>query len=91
MVFLPFHLPSSSLLLQPRLGMSALLLWVLGQALWLYQGFRLEFLGESTFIPGLWIASLLFFIVNCWILGIIVNDVASQPGRSTAFHEKKNR
>ena len=52
-----------------------LALWVLGQALWLQQGYQLEFLGRSTFVPGLWLASLLLFGVNCWILGIVVGDV----------------
>ena len=31
-------------------------------------------LGESSFVPGLWSSSLLFFAVNCWILGIIISD-----------------
>ncbi len=25
-------------------------------------------------MPGLWLSGLLFFAVNCWILGIIVSD-----------------
>ena len=75
MVFLPLYLPRSSFLRRPRLGIAALALWVLGQALWLQQGFGLEFLGRSTFLPGLWLASLVFFLVNCWILGTIVEDV----------------
>ena len=45
--------------------------------LWLQQGFQLEFLGKSTFVPGLWGAGLLFFAVNCWILGIIVKDIGN--------------
>lgn len=45
------------------------------QALWLHQGFRLEFLGISSFMPGLFLAGLFFFVVNCWILGILVLDV----------------
>lgn len=45
------------------------------QALWLHQGFRLEFLGTSSFMPGLFLAGLFFFVVNCWILGILVLDV----------------
>jgi hypothetical protein len=49
------------------------------QALWLQQAFRLEFFGISTFFPGLWIASLIFFAVNVWILGIIVSDVGNAP------------
>jgi len=75
MVFLPFYLPNSSLLRKPRLGISVLVLWVVGQAAWLQQGYGLEFLGKSTFVPGLWIASMAFFLVNCWVLGIIVDDV----------------
>lgn len=55
-------------------GLPALLLWVAGQAAWLSQGYNLEFLGLSTFLPGLWVSSLVFFLVNCWILGIIVGD-----------------
>lgn len=78
MVFLPFHLPSSSLLKSPRLGTVALVLWIAGQAIWLQQGFVLEFLGNSSFVPGLWLASILFFLTNCWILGILVDDVQLQ-------------
>lgn len=37
--------------------------------------YNLEFLGLSSFVPGLFLASLFFFAVNVWILGIIVEDV----------------
>lgn len=60
----------------PSRGIAALLLWVLGQAAWLQQGYELEFLGVSTFFPGMWLASSAFFLVNCWILGIIITDGA---------------
>ncbi|KIH91048.1 phosphatidylinositol glycan, class M [Sporothrix brasiliensis 5110] len=76
MVLLPVYLPQSSFVQSPRKGVLALVLWVAGQAAWLQQGFLLEFLGQSTFVPGLWLASLGFFMVNCWILGVIVGDVA---------------
>ncbi|KAK7756908.1 GPI mannosyltransferase 1 [Diatrype stigma] len=75
MVLLPLYLPRSSLVRHPRRGLTALALWVAGQALWLQQGYGLEFLGHSTFVPGLWAASLAFFLVNCWILGIIIGDL----------------
>lgn len=78
LIFLPVYLPDSSMLRTPRIGIAALLLWVLGQALWLQQGYQLEFLGQSTYVPGLWLASLLFFSVNCWIIGIIISDVLEQ-------------
>jgi phosphatidylinositol glycan class M len=88
MVFLPFYLPTSSLLAKPYLGLSVAGLWILTQAAWLQQGFQLEFLGNSTFVPGLWISSILFFSTNAWILGIIVFDI----GRSKSGYwqnEKK--
>lgn len=77
MVFLPLYLPQSSLLRNRTLGIAALALWVITQAAWLQQAYQLEFLGVSTFFPGLWMASLSFFLVNCWILGIIITDGAS--------------
>ena len=75
MVFLPFYLPTSSFLQNKKLGIAALLLWVTTQGAWLQQGFKLEFLGQSTFTPGLWLASQAFFLTNAWILGVIVSDV----------------
>jgi GPI mannosyltransferase 1 subunit M len=75
MIFLPLYLPNSSLIQRPALGITALALWIAGQGLWLQQGYNLEFLGQSTFVPGLFNASLAFFLVNCWILGIIIGDL----------------
>ncbi|KAF6816335.1 FHA domain-containing protein [Colletotrichum musicola] len=80
MVFLPIYLPGSSFLKNPRLGVAALVLWIVSQAAWLQQGFRLEFLGYSTFFPGLFASSVGFFLVNCWILGVIVGDGAEAAG-----------
>ncbi|KAK3367502.1 PIG-M-domain-containing protein [Podospora didyma] len=76
MVLLPLYLPQSSFIKNKALGISALALWVASQGMWLQQGYELEFLGKSTFLPGLWIASLAFFLVNCWVLGIIISDVS---------------
>jgi phosphatidylinositol glycan class M len=78
MVLLPLYLPRSSFLSNKRLGVTALVLWVAAQGLWLQQGYELEFLGKSAFLPGLWVASLGFFLVNCWILGVIIGDVGRQ-------------
>ncbi|GKZ29592.1 GPI mannosyltransferase 1 [Aspergillus brasiliensis] len=77
LIFLPFYLPGSSMLRNPRFGASVAAAWVVGQALWLQQGYNLEFLGLSSFVPGLFLASLGFFAVNVWILGVIVEDVGS--------------
>ncbi|KAF2436852.1 hypothetical protein EJ08DRAFT_4902 [Tothia fuscella] len=90
LIFLPFYLPFSSLLRRPTLGITALVLWVLGQGLWLQQGYQLEFLGRSTFVPGLWLAGLLFFMINCWILRIIINDINFLQPSSRHFALKKS-
>ncbi len=91
MVFLPFYLPGSSLLRKPSLGVTALVLWIVGQAAWLQQAYELEFLGRTTFVPGLWLASMLFFGINCWILGIIVRDVGvdAKPALDTNVSQQK--
>lgn len=83
MVLLPLYLPQSSFLESKRLGLAALGLWIASQGLWLQQGYQLEFLGQSVFLPGLWLASLGFFLVNCWILGVIIGDVARQPTKAS--------
>lgn len=88
MVFLPFYLPSSSMMRDRKLGIAALVLWIIGQALWLQQGFELEFLGKSTFAPGLWLAGMLFFGINCWILGIIVEDIGNKASGKPSVHVK---
>ncbi|KEZ41465.1 GPI mannosyltransferase 1 [Scedosporium apiospermum] len=79
LIFLPLYLPSSTFLSTPSLGLSALAAWILPQAIWLQQAYQLEFLGLPTFTPGLWGASLAFFLVNCWILGIVIWDGAVGP------------
>ncbi|QPG95205.1 GPI mannosyltransferase 1 [Epichloe festucae Fl1] len=76
MIFLPLYLPTSTMLRKPSVGISALVLWIVSQGAWLQQGYQLEFLGRSTFFPGLWVSSLGFFLVDCWILGIIISDGA---------------
>ncbi|KAK6438335.1 GPI mannosyltransferase 1 [Oleoguttula sp. CCFEE 5521] len=76
MVFLPLYLYGSEFMENRKLGLLALGLWVSGQAAWLQQGYQLEFLGNSTFVPGLWLASAGFFGVNCWILGVIIGDLS---------------
>ena len=78
-MLVPIYLPDSSLLSKPRLGITAGALWVGAQALWLWQGYELEFLGRSTFVPGLWGSGLVFYAVNMWILGIIVDDIGGKP------------
>lgn len=88
MVFLPLYLPNSAFLKSPKLGVTALGLWVVSQAAWLQQGFQLEFLGYSTFFPGLFASSVGFFLVNCWILGVIIGDGAEAASTVKAIKAK---
>ncbi|PHH52817.1 GPI mannosyltransferase 1 [Ceratocystis fimbriata CBS 114723] len=91
MIFLPICLPNSPFTTRPRLGVTALLLWIISQSLWLQQGFQLEFMGESTFVPGLWIASIIFFLVNCWILGIILADSRTSETKAMSMSLAKTK
>ena len=59
------------------------------EALWLHRAYALEFLGQSTFFPDLFLAGLAFFAVNCWILGIMILDVGMQDSRVEIDNEAK--
>ena len=78
LVVLPFYLPHSSLLANPKKGIAVLGAWVGAQCWYLYQAYNVEFLGQSKFagVGGLWGASLSFLAVNMLALGIIVEDIA---------------
>ncbi|KAH6877799.1 hypothetical protein J4E91_000588 [Alternaria rosae] len=89
MMFLPYYLPDSTLLKSAPIGVTALLLWIVGQVAWLQQGFQLEFNGRSTFVPGLWASSILFFLVNAGILGVIIYDTKHKKPERKAAPEKK--
>lgn len=80
-MFLPYYLPNSVLLQSRIVGFAALAAWIAGQAAWLQQGFQLEFNGYSAFVPGLWLSSIAFFIVNAGILGVIVHDSRTRGGK----------
>ena len=70
------------------MGGIVLAAWVGAQVAWLQQGFKLEFLGESTFVPGLWAAGLGFYVVNMGVLGVIVGDMGTLDAKSGVEVEK---
>jgi phosphatidylinositol glycan class M len=47
-------------------------LWVAAQALWLSQGYRLEFLGEGVFVE-LWTSGVIMLGINAWLVVSLVN------------------
>ncbi|KAI8937802.1 GPI mannosyltransferase 1 [Plenodomus lindquistii] len=91
MMFLPYYLPDSTLLRSPKVGITALVLWILGQVAWLQQGFQLEFNGHSTFMPGLFLSSAFFFLVNAGILGIIIADTKAKSESKVSITWKKGQ
>ncbi|KAI5309873.1 GPI mannosyltransferase 1 [Ascosphaera atra] len=90
LIFLPLYLPYSTFLANPFVGLTALAAWIVTQALWLQQAFNLEFLGESTFTPGLFSSSIFFFLANAWILGVIVDDVGNARASTGKEGEQKS-
>mmetsp|Transcript_16072 Transcript_16072/g.18172 ORF Transcript_16072/g.18172 Transcript_16072/m.18172 type:complete len:211 (+) Transcript_16072:3-635(+) len=61
----PIVLPTISLTL--KRGIVLLLLWIIGQANWLFWAYKLEFLGENTFF-NVWASSIVFFVINVFII-----------------------
>lgn len=69
---LPLVLPSSDLMYKSkRKGLLLLAAWIGGQALWLFFAYKLEHLGERTFIQ-LFLASATFYLVQMYILSSFI-------------------
>ncbi|KAM3164782.1 GPI mannosyltransferase 1 [Lachancea thermotolerans] len=86
LIFLPFYLARTSITL--KRGLTMALIWVGTQGAWLFFGYLLEFKGKNVFYPGLFLASLSFFLGNVWILGQFIDDFKVKTELS---EEKKKR
>jgi phosphatidylinositol glycan class M len=56
--------------------------------LWLSQAYRLEMLGEPTYLL-VWAAGVVFFLSNCWILGEVMRAYRPLLGAVKSRTEEK--
>ncbi|ODV95805.1 hypothetical protein PACTADRAFT_41132 [Pachysolen tannophilus NRRL Y-2460] len=85
--FLPFYLRDFQ---KNTKSFLYLALWILTQGIWLSFAYKLEFLGISTFYPGLFFSSCSFFIANVLLIGDCIDHIRSKDLHITPDSEKKN-
>ena len=84
LIFLPFYIEITHLSTMRLITM--LLVWIVSQAVWLNEGYKLEFLGKNNFYPGLFMGNVVFFLGNCWIMGQFITDL-----RSRHFNSRRHK
>ncbi|EEB07988.1 pig-M [Schizosaccharomyces japonicus yFS275] len=72
LIFIPMMLPYNISVIKK--GVFFILPWVLGQVLWLFYAYKLEFLGENQF-NALWFAGAIFFLSCIWTLQNVIKKL----------------
>ncbi|XP_069113706.1 GPI mannosyltransferase 1-like isoform X2 [Argopecten irradians] len=73
---LPVVLPS--IYMSIKRGIALIVLWFIGQGLWLFPAYGLEFEGFNTFIY-IWSAGVVFFFINVYIVTAILDNYTPKP------------
>ena len=71
--YLPLVIAKSNLQVKGRLCLFIGIMWFLGQGIWLFFAYQLEFNGRNTFIP-LFLASIGFFAIQVWIIIVFIKN-----------------
>ncbi|CCH59585.1 hypothetical protein TBLA_0B07690 [Henningerozyma blattae CBS 6284] len=87
LIFLPLFLQDTTI--SAKNGIVALGIWISTQAIWLSQGYYLEFLGRNIFYPDLFYAAALFFIGNVALLGMFIKDIKLRGIKERALVQQK--
>lgn len=88
LALLPPFLVNSKLI--NKKGIILLTGWIVTQALWLFNGWRLEFKGTpDIFTTGLFVSSALFFLWNVYIVSELINDVKLQISNELKLVDNK--
>ena len=74
---MPIILPTTNIKFKWK-GFQLILFWFCGEVHWLLWAKGLELDGESVFLQ-LWIASIIFFTINVWIIGELLKGYTSNP------------
>ncbi|KAK3085625.1 hypothetical protein FSP39_006347 [Pinctada imbricata] len=82
LTFLPLILPSLSM--STRKAVLLIMLWVIGQAVWGIPASLLEFEGMDTYF-FIWIASIMFCLINVYILCSVINSYIYTPWKYDAL------
>lgn len=86
--FLPQYISTSCISWQKAIILG--ILWVLSQGFWLFNGWRLEFMGELGVFDWLFFSSGVFFLINVLIICVFIRDVSNHLGNEIQLEKNKS-